>query len=184
MNIGIIGMGPIGFELANILSKFHRIDMFDMLSKTKVLGYVNNNRKIQLLDILKSNNISLTYEKKYDPLEWTHQKIIYCIGTRPNILTSNFIINNNLQIPLTNIYIGGDCTNTPYIKTGQMAYQQGMYVAKRLNGDIPLEEPFRYKHNGMSLNLGYKKILIEDHNIIPDGIYPDTIIKLYSLFFV
>ena len=29
-----------------------------------------------------------------------------------------------------------------------------------------------------------KKVLIEGHNIIPDAIYPDIIIKLYSMFFI
>ena len=184
MNIGIIGMGPIGFELGNILSQHHKIDMFDMLPETKVLGYVSSKIKIQLLDMLKINNISTTYEKMYKPMEWAHEKHIFCVGTRPNMLTENLLINNKLQIPLTNIYIGGDGANSSYIKTGQMAYQQGMYVAKRLNGDIPLEIPFEYKPNGMSLNLGNKKILIEDHNIIPNGIYPDIVTKLYSLFFI
>jgi len=185
MKIGIVGMGPIGFELANVLSKYHKIDMFDMLPETKVLNYVSQERKPQLLNMLKyrNYNISTTYEKMYNPKEWDHTKSIYCVGTRPNILTSYLSTNNYLQVPSTNIYIGGDCSNYSTIKTGQMAYQQGVYVAKRLNGTIT-SESFEYKHNGMSLNLGYKDVLIEDHHIIPNGIYPDIVIKLYSLFFV
>ena len=35
-----------------------------------------------------------------------------------------------------------------------------------------------------SLNLGDKKVLIQNHNFVPNGVYPDYIIKLYSLFFV
>jgi len=176
LNIGIIGMGPIGFELGSILSEHHKIDMFDMLPETKVLNYVSKNIKPQLLENIKNKSITTTYEKMYKSTDWTHDKVIFCVGTTPNILTSNFIINSNLQIPSTNIYIGGDCANSPHIKTGQMAYQQGIYVAKHLNVE--------YKPNGISLNLGNKKVLIEDHNIIPNGIYPDIVIKLYSLFFI
>jgi NADH dehydrogenase FAD-containing subunit len=83
-----------------------------------------------------------------------------------------------------NVYIGGDCINSGYIKTAQVAYQQGAYVAKRLNGDIPKDQPFEYKPNGVLINIGNKKVIIEGHKIIPDGIYPDFVVKLYSLFFI
>lgn len=184
MSIGIIGMGPIGFEIGNILSKYNKIDMFDMLPKSKVLGYVSNERKEKLLNMLEYKEITTTYEKMYLPVNYSHDKTLFCVGTQPNSLTNNIFVNSYLQIPLRNIYIGGDCINTPNIKTGQVAYQQGVYVAKRLNGDIPLDLPFEYKPNGMALNIGDKKTLIEDHKIIPNGIYPDIVIKLYSLFFV
>jgi NADH dehydrogenase FAD-containing subunit len=184
MSIGIIGMGPIGFEIGNILSKYNKIDMFDMLPRSKVLGYVSVERKEKLLNMLENKNITTTYEQMYIAADYSHDKTLFCVGTQPNILTKNLFVNSHLQIPFRNIYVGGDCADTPDIKTGQVAYQQGVYVAKRLNGDIPLDLPFEYKPNGMSLNIGDKKILIEDHNIMPNGIYPDIVIKLYSLFFV
>ncbi len=106
---------------------------------------------------------------------------IFCGGTKPNNLTINYKTNNYLQIN-ENIYMGGDSNNTNINKTAQVAYQQGVYVAKRLNGEIDTE--FNYNHNGSSLNIGNKKVLIENHKIIPDGIYPDIIIKIYSLFFI
>ena len=112
---------------------------------------------------------------------------IFCIGTKPNILTSNFKINESLQVSskdifYKNIYSGGDGVNSKYIKTGQLAYQQGAYVAKRLNGET--DDIFKYSHNGISLHLGNKKVLIEGHNFLPDNIYPDFIIKLYYIFFI
>ncbi len=189
MSIGIIGMGPIGIELGTILSNQqlgHRIDMFDMLDKSKVLGYVSEKRKVQLLDMLEKYNISTTYGSMYKPENYYHDKTFFCVGTRPNNLISKLfpVVNNNLQVPNTNIFIGGDCATTPYIKTGQVAYQQGAYVAKKLNGDIPADQPFEYKSNGMSLNIGNGKALIEGNKYVPDGIYPDLAIKMYSLFFV
>jgi len=184
MSIGIIGMGPIGFEIGNILSQYNKIDMFDMLPKNKVLGYVSTERREKLLNMLEMKQITTTYEQMYKSTEYSHNKTLFCVGTQQNSLTKNLFVNDNLQVPFRKIYIGGDCANTPNIKTGQVAYQQGAYVAKRLNGDISMDVPFEYKSNGMSLNIGDKKILIEDHSIIPNGIYPDIVIKLYSLFFI
>ena len=114
--------------------------------------------------------------------------MIFCGGSRPNQLINvkkgiDGTINNMLLMKGSdNIYIGGDCANTEYIKTAQVAYQQGVYVAKRLNGEIEDTKPFEYKHNGLAMNMGDKKVLIEGHNLIPDGVYPDMIIKLYSWF--
>lgn len=197
LSIGIVGMGPIGFELANILNKDNKIDMFDMLPKSKVLGYVNDKTKEELLLSLNKKNISTTYETMYNNTDgkYNHDKVIFCVGTRPNNLTINYKVNNYLQVNYNNsyyynIYLGGDGLNsTKYIKTGQLAYQQGKYVAERLNNNNKelnkeLNKEFVFESNGIALNLGNKKVLIENHNIVPNGIYPDFIIKLYSFFFV
>ncbi len=186
LSIGIVGMGPIGFELANILRNNNKVDMFDMLPKDKVLAYVNEKHKKELLELLNKKNISTTFEKMYNKTEYNHDKVIFCVGTRPNNLTANFKVNNYLQVKIEdnnyeNIYLGGDGLNsTKYIKTGQLAYQQGKYVAERLNND----KEFKYEPNGIALNLGDKKVLIENHNVVPNGIYPDFIIKFYSFLFV
>jgi len=188
LSIGIVGMGPIGFELANILNKDNKIDMFDMLPKTKVLGYVNEKTKEELLLSLNKKNISTTYETMYNN-KYNHDKVIFCVGTKPNNLTINYKVNNYLQVNhnnsyYNNIYLGGDCLNsTKYIKTGQLAYHQGKYVAERLNNN-ELNKEFVFESNGIALNLGDKKVLIENHNFVPNGVYPDFVIKLYSFFFV
>ncbi len=181
--INIIGMGPIGLELTNILSnKNHYIRMFDLLEKDKVFNYLSPNNKELVFNSLNKNNIELSFAKKCNE---KHGYNLFCIGNKPNILTQNYKpINEYLQID-KNIYIGGDCSNNEYVnymRTGQVAYQQGVYVAKRLNGEI--EEPFKYNHNGMSIFMGNKKVLIEGHKILPNNIYPDFVIKLYSLFFI
>lgn len=174
----IIGMGPVGLELANILShKKYPIEFYDLLEKDKVFNYVSPKNKELLLDNL--HKVTMKFGQKCNT---TYAYNIFCIGSKPNILTQNFIQPNEyLQID-KNIYIGGDCSNNNLLKTGQVAYQQGAYVAKRLNGEI--DDIFNYSHNGISLNLGNKKVLIEGHNILPDRIYPDFIIKLYSMFFI
>ena len=119
--------------------------------------------------------------------DYNHDKVIYCVGNKCNNLTKNIKINDKLQmIEFNNVYIGGDCIDSvEYIKNAQCAYQQGVYVAKRLNhfsNNISNDEIFEYKSKGTSLNVGDKQILIQNHAIIPDGIYPDFFIKLYSVF--
>ncbi len=186
LNIGIVGMGPIGIEIGLILSRNNKVDMFDMLPENKVLNYVNQTNKNYILNLLDKKNISKTYGEMYDKTKYFHDFSIFCVGTRANSLTANFKINKYLQhIDYSNVYIGGDSINSmDYIKTAQMAYQQGIYVAKKLNGDIEENKEFEYKHNGTSINLGDKTVLIENNKYIKDGTYPDFIIKLYSMFFI
>ncbi len=191
-SIGIVGMGPSGIELGFILSKNNKVDMFDMFTKDKVLTFMSQKHKDIILDKLNDNRISATYGKAYNKSDYNHDMILFCGGTRqylPETITVNKYLqyNNFDKVNLannlaSNIYIGGDCVNTGYPKTAQVAYQQGAYVAKRLNGDIPSDQEFIYKSNGSSINIGDNKVLIEGHNIIRNGTYPDFIIKLYSLF--
>ena len=84
----------------------------------------------------------------------------------------------------SNVYIGGDCANTSYIKTAQMAYQQGEHIARQLNGEIDKNTKFEFRSNGITLNLPNQRVIVEGHPYIPNCIYPNWMIKLYSLFFV
>ena len=184
-HIAIIGMGALGLELGLILNKNHKIDMFDMLNEDKILSYVNPYYKNFILNSMKNKNINIYLEKMYNSAEYKHDKIIFCVGNKSNILTKSIQINDKLQsIEYNNMYIGGDCIDSiKYIKNAQCAYQQGVYVAKRLNGEIQ-DEKFEYISKGISVNIDDKQILIQNHKFIPDNIYPDFMIKLYSFFFV
>jgi NADH dehydrogenase FAD-containing subunit len=93
------------------------------------------------------------------------------------------VVNDKLEvINKKDVYMGGDCADTAFIKNGQIAYKQGVYVAKRLNGEISRDQTFTYKPNGISLNIGDKEVIIEGHDMLPDSKYPHFVIKLYSLF--
>jgi NADH dehydrogenase FAD-containing subunit len=184
-NIAIVGLGPVGLELTMILNKNNNVDLFDCLNEEKILSYVKPYYKKFILESIKDKNINITLGGFYNKSEHNHDKIIYCIGNKCNDLTKNIKINGKLQMtPFNNIYIGGDCIDSnDYIKNAQCAYQQGVYVAKRLNMITNVnDDAFEYKSTGLSLNIDDKRVLIQDHNIIPDGIYPDFIIKLYSVF--
>ena len=77
-----------------------------------------------------------------------------------------------------------------------MAYAQGVYIAKQLNGDEwrPFklisdgEEADANSYNvsckGSAIKLWDGQVLIDNHTYLPDGVYSKYIIKLYSTFFV
>jgi len=197
--IDIIGTGPVGFEISMMLNKFNKINMYDVLSEDKIFPYISNYHKKFILNLLDKKNITLNLGEFYNPNDIQNKDNykIFCIGTKSNELTNNMLINNKLLLnDYTNVYIGGDCINSQYnqqyIKNAQVAYQQGVYVARRLNreinnnkinnNEINNNDIFEYKSNGIALNIDDSDVLIENHNIIPNGIYPDFIIKLYSIF--
>ena len=184
ISIAVVGMGPTGYEFASIMAKNNIINMFDMLPKDKVLNYVSPQNKEKLLKLIDEKKINTIYEKAFNPKDYFHSEFLMCVGNKPNNLTIHLKVDDFLMSD-KNIYVGGDCVNNnKFIKTGQVAYQQGAYVAKRLNGDIDMTEPFVYKHSGTAVNIGDKKVLIEGHNFLPDGTYPDFFIKFYSTMFV
>ena len=194
-SVGIVGMGPSGVELAMILSEQsskNKIHMFDMFTQDKVLTFLSSNNKNYILEMINQKNITTTFGKPYNSSEYKFDNVLFCGGSKSNEVNINLNkgfykgydwgLNQFLQLSsFKNIYMGGDYINRDFPKTAQVAYQQGAYVAKRLNGEIPSDETFEYKHNGSSINIGNKKVLIEGHNIIPDGVYPDFIVKLYSV---
>ncbi len=186
--VNIVGLGPTGYELGSILSQFMKVDISDGMSKEKILTYVKPETKEKLLNLLNEKNININYEVK---LNNTYTNPLFCFNNNPNLIEfnsskNNFKVNKYLQSIANNqTYIGGDCVDSrDYIKNAQNAYQQGKYVAQRLNGDIEEKVEYEYKSNGIALNTGNKKVIIEGHKYIPDGSYPDFIIKLYSMFFV
>lgn len=186
--IDIIGTGPMGFEIAMMMNKKNKINMYDVLTEDKIFSYVNTYHKKYLLELLDKKNIKLHLGGFYNSTEMNKDNYkIFCVGTQPNELTNKMKINDKLQLNINstdynNIYVGGDCIHSAYIKTAQVAYQQGVYIAHRLNGQIDDTKSFEYKSNGIALNIDDKQILVEGHNIIPDGIYPDFITHMYSMF--
>lgn len=185
--VDIVGIGPIGYELGSILSKFMKVEIYETMPKEKILNYVNPKNKEILLNLLDKKDIKINYNMS---LNHTYQNPIFCFAGAPNVIKynseQNFKINKYLQsIINNNTYIGGDCTDSKeYIRNAQMAYQQGIYVAKRINGEIPVNQEFKYEPNGIAINIGDKKVMIEGHKYMPDGIYPDFIMKLYSIFLI
>jgi NADH dehydrogenase FAD-containing subunit len=177
--INIVGMGPTGLELATSLAGVKSVHLYDSLPKEAVMSYLTPKGKNTVLQNLEKLNITTHYGVMYKGSE----PAILCVGTQLNKLTSNFSVNDKLELNLNNrVHIGGDCVHTGFVKSAQVAYQQGVYVAMKLNGET--KDPFVYSHKGMAVNIGEHQTLIEGHCYLPDGLYPDIVVKLYSLFCV
>lgn len=201
-NIGIIGMGPTGIELATILSKYNNITLIDTLPKENTLNFLNAENRKMLFSILEYKNIKTIFNEFYNSNNYNFDKTVMCVGNKVNRLVSSVKIDDRFRdLTNTNVYLGGDCTNINLPKTAQLAYAQGIYIAKQINGtenrpfrfldsviskdvNIKNENYYNFTSNGISLNIGDNSNLICGHIYIPDGKYPSEIIKLYSLFFV
>ena len=205
-NIGIIGMGPTGIELSTILSRNNNITLIDTLKKENTLNYLSSINKDMIFAILVNKNIKTIFNEYYNPSNYNFDTTIMCVGNRVNKLVSGVKIDDRFRdVSNKKVYLGGDCANVNLPKTAQLAYAQGIYIAKQINGDE--KRPFRYidtlstnnvnnnvnnkndnyynyTSNGISLNIGDNNNLISGHSYIPDGKYPCEILKLYSLFFV
>ena len=201
-NIGIIGMGPTGIELATILSKQNNITLIDTLKKENTLNYLSFANKEMLFRILENKNIKTIFNEFYYPTNYNFDTTIMCVGNRVNNLVSSVNIDDRFRDVFNkNVYLGGDCANTNLPKTAQLAYAQGIYIAKQINGtenrpfhfidsvttkdvNIKNENYYNFTSKGMSINIGDNRNLICGHTYLPDGKYPSEIINLYSMFIV
>jgi len=155
-NIGIIGTGSTGIELATILSRNNNITLIDTLKKEDVLNYLPYDYKTWLLSFLEYKNISTLFNQNYNPNLHCFDKTIMCIDNNVNNLVSNVKLDDRLRnLDYQNVYMGGDCANTNLPKTAQLAYAQGVYIAKQINGKE--NKPFQYDDSIMGSNI------IRDH---------------------
>lgn len=80
--------------------------------------------------------------------------------------TGGIMINKRLQVhdakgkPISGVYALGDCAASGYPATAQVASQQALWIAKRLNkGDIDRQE-FRYNDLGVMAYIGNQKAIM------------------------
>lgn len=173
-NVGIIGAGPIGTELAFELSeKQVEVTLYDMIDPYSNLpSAVGNFLKQRLID--KGVNLKLKNAVYIENLNNTHKKTFWATGAAYNSITKTWNQTNNLYANLdgktfNNVFVAGDCVRTVNsnsinanipIKTAQNAYDQGMYIAKQINKSNELIEfhpkpKFRTLYIGNGLNIIY-----------------------------
>jgi NADH dehydrogenase FAD-containing subunit len=195
-NIGIIGMGPTGVELASILCRNNKITLMDALSFDNTLGYISSYHKKYLLKHLNDRGVTTIFGTFYDPTKHHFSQTIFCVGNRINRLVDGNRVDGFFRdVNNNSVSIGGDCANTHYPKTAQLAYEQGVYIAKRLNGtenrefnyvgdSLKVGDYYNVFSKGTAITIGSNRAIIDGHPYIPDGVYPSTILKLYSMFCV
>jgi len=183
--ICIVGAGPTGTELAFHLKDLnHDITLYDGLPD--VYNYLTPYGKNLILNRLSSSNIKLFTNKIFsDHDKKLFDQVIFATGSRANDLTSKFEINDQLNvINYTNIYVGGDgIYNKNLPRNAQVAYEQGKYIALKLNG-VKVGD-FKFKNKGIALYIGDKLYYTEI--LLFNKIYcikiPDKIINIYYNLF-
>ena len=136
-------MGPTGIELAIILSKHNNITLIDKLSKENTLNFLNTENRKMLFSILEYKNIKTIFNEFYNSNNYNFDKTVMCVGNRVNRLVSCVKIDDRFRdLTNTNVYLGGDCANINLPKTAQLAYAQGIYIAKQINGSE--NRPFKF----------------------------------------
>jgi NADH dehydrogenase FAD-containing subunit len=139
-NLCIVGAGPTGTELAFHLSDLgFKTTLYDGLPE--VYTFLTDESKDYILKHLKLNSIELHTNKMFaNSDKEKFDQVIFAVGSRSNDLTSQWKITPQLTLEgMNDVFVGGDCVGPQGIdglvlpKNAQVAYQQGMYVAKKLN---------------------------------------------------
>lgn len=175
--INIVGSGVTGTELAFYLNDLgYKIKLIDFLLLDKMYTFVNNETKNKILYLLEQNNIKLVTGRMYNK-HVDDGNVIFATGSRSNDLTSKWKITNQLCVENYNdVFAGGDCITQKLPKNAQVAYQQGVYIAKKINGDKNLKD-FEYVDNGIALYSGNSHYLVEINN--KQYVLPSFIVNMY-----
>jgi NADH dehydrogenase FAD-containing subunit len=164
--ICIVGAGPTGTELAFHLNDLkHKITLYDGLPD--VYTYLTPYGKNYILDKLYFNDIKLVTNKMFSEDDnKLFDKVIFAIGSRPNDLTSKWETTKQLQlIGYDNIYVGSDgIMNKGLPRNAQLAYQQGKYIALKLNNTLSskqINDDFKFENKGIALYIGNGMYYVE-----------------------
>lgn len=207
-NIAVIGCGLTGSEVIGTLMDYkkfniHAVDalprplmMFDDKLSTFTLDlwkvynvntYMNHN-----VSFIDNNSIGFSNNNKID-----YDLAIWCGGIKKTLFTDKILsrlnVSDNKGIPIDdclrvkhteNVYAMGDCTNSSYPSSAQVAYQQGQYLAHQFNHSrVPFKEPFRYVDKGQIGYIGMKQSIIQTPYFRNGGkltYYLNNIVHLYN----
>jgi len=176
--ICIVGAGPTGTELAFYLKDLkHNITIYDGLPD--VYTYLTLDGKKHILDRLKCFNIDLFTNKMFSETDRkSFDHVVFAVGSRPNDLTSKWKLTPYLNLEgHSNIYSGGDGRSIEaklqlqpstsgrgdvgLPRNAQVAYEQGKYVALRLNSKENNNKEFEFENKGIAIYTGLNRYYVE-----------------------
>jgi len=196
-NLCIVGAGPTGTELGFHLTDLgHKVTLYDGMDLNKLYTFLTPDGKLSILNALKSKSIELVPSKMFGPEDkQKFDDVIFAVGSRPNDLIAKWEINTKLNlVGHPEVFVGGDCIGIQtadnnelvksYPRTAQVAYQQGAYIAKRLNnlyeGKLQKED-FVYVPKGIALYRGSNSYYVEINGL--KLTIPKIFIELYYSWF-
>ena len=133
----------------------------------------------------------------YSKDDTSFNHVIFATGSRANDLTSKWNITPQLNLKgYNNIFAGGDgisinldidniSKRQELPRNAQVAYQQGKYIAMRINNIDKKQDDFKFDNKGISIYTGlgyYYTELIINNNKYKLSI-PEQLIKIYYNFF-
>ncbi len=160
--ICIIGAGLTGTELAFYLAdKKYNIALYDGLPLQNLYEYLSPDGKQHVLDRMKTSKIDLVTNQLFDrSTSSNYEMVIFATGSRPNGLTAQWKVTPRLQLQdHPNIFAGGDGIISNFPRNAQVAYEQGKYVARLLNGEI--DEDFTFHSKGVAMYCGENQYYTE-----------------------
>ena len=191
--IAINGAGPIGTELAFELSdRKWTVSIYDIFT---AYNFLPSRVKSCILSRLEKQNIKLYENTKLDDVTRNlYKEEFNAFGAGKNNLLKSWSQTSTLNAICPNgqllkdVFIGGDCVNYSTsvfskslvpMRTAQNAYDQGVYIAKKIlsnnsNNDSYVPKPkFRTLYVGRGMNIVYYD------NVNAYVLLPSFLVSLY-----
>ena len=199
--VAVIGCGLVGTDIIGLLidQKKHLPIAIDALKGP--LGMMHPSISSYTMNVWRDHNVKMyfgdfvnqvTDKEIYigKEIKQPYDVAVWCGGIQSNALTQSVLARLNKQhkkgLPvdlffkvhtLQNVYAIGDCANTEYYPTAQVASQQGRYLARYFNNQFT-SSAFNYKHKGTIGYIGGGESIYQNGNFVLRG----KIVTLFTPF--
>ena len=206
-NIAIIGCGLAGTELVGSLSDMKHFNIFAIDALERPLITFDNSLSEKVIETWERENIKMYFKsfvqkinassleiKDKPPLEF--DMAIWCGGIKMSELSQkinkSLQLENNRGIPVdkylhiegqNNLFAIGDCAYSGNPPTAQVAYQQGVHLAKHFNHNFEKKQEFVFQDKGQIGYIGNGKSVYQNNYFKGGGnvtYYFNNLVHLYN----
>ena len=174
--IAVIGCGLAGSELVGSLSDMKKFQIFAIDALERPVITFDKTLSEKVIQIWEKQNITMLFKSFVQEIKEKSLKIkdkedvhfdmaVWCGGIKMSAL-SQFVnktlgLQNNRGIPVDpylfienqkDLFAIGDCGFSGHPPTAQVAYQEGIYLAKQFNQKLPRTTKFSFQDKGQ---IGY-----------------------------
>ena len=205
--VAIIGCGLAGTEFVGSLADMKRFNILAIDALDRPLITFDKSLSQEVIDNWKRENIKM-YFKSFvqkinsnsleikDKPELEFDMAIWCGGIKMSDLSQKvnklLQLENNRGIPVNeylqiqgqgNLFAIGDCAFSSNPPTAQVAYQQGVYLAKHFNNDFKKNQKFVFQDKGQIGYIGNGKSVYQNKYYKGGGniiYYFNNLVHLYN----
>ena len=174
--IAVIGCGLAGSELVGSLSDMKKFQIFAIDALERPVITFDKTLSEKVVQTWEKQNITMLFQSFVQEIKEKSLKIkdkedvhfdmaVWCGGIKMSAL-SQYVnktlgLQNNRGIPVDSylqvqdqkdLFAMGDCAYSGHPPTAQVAYQQGIYLAKQFNQKLPKTKEFSFENKGQ---IGY-----------------------------